>query len=298
KKKEARPFDMSKYATRRIALKVSYLGWDYYGFAAQNQNLPTVEARLVDALLACRLITDVKTNRYTRCGRTDRGVSAAGQVIALDEIPWPTPADAAAAEARDAEREIPYLDLLNRQLPSDIRVLAWSPVASDFDARFNCQWRRYRYYFDARGLDLERMRAAAALYVGKRDFRNFCQIDATKPAMNFERHILACNIVPVHSIDDVEVDANGGNDAPPTGRDGNARFYALDLRGTAFLWHQVRCMMAILFLVGQRLEPVDTVAAMLDPARLAGRPAYDMASELPLVLHHCAFPDDALRWRY
>jgi tRNA pseudouridine38/39 synthase len=362
KKKEPRPFDMSKYARRRIALKISYLGWDYYGFAAQHvggngglsditgdtslsnetsdepamkptksgrnksatdasQQLPTVEAFLMKALLDCRLIADIRSSRYTRCGRTDRGVSAAGQVIALDvrsalplgapgtldehnqTIPWPTAEEAANEEARDAEHELHYPALLNRRLPDNIRVLAWSPVASDFDARFHCQWRRYRYYFDGKGLDIAKMREAAALYVGQHDFRNFCQIDPTKPVMNFERHILSCQIVSAPSIDeneDATTMAQTSSNETTLSQDlrTDTRFYVLDLRGTSFLWHQVRCMMAVLFLVGQGLEPVETVAALLDPNRLAGRPAYDMASELPLVLYECAFKEGALQWRY
>jgi tRNA U38,U39,U40 pseudouridine synthase TruA len=31
--------------------------------------------------------------------------------------------------------EIPYVQILNRILPEDIRVLAWSVAADDFDAR-------------------------------------------------------------------------------------------------------------------------------------------------------------------
>lgn len=37
------------------------------------------------------------------------------------------------------------------------------------------------------------------------------------------------------------------------------------VRGTAFLWHQVRCMTAVLFLIGQGLEKpqVDSQGAVL-----------------------------------
>lgn len=34
------------------------------------------------------------------------------------------------------EQEINYVHVLNRLLPEDIRVIAWAPVARDFDARF------------------------------------------------------------------------------------------------------------------------------------------------------------------
>ncbi|KAI8056632.1 pseudouridine synthase [Syncephalis plumigaleata] len=321
--REARPFDMNKYAMRRIALKVAYFGWPYYGFAAQhvgghgglsnnNDNsdnndmeeqqpattattkmatelLPTIEGRLIDALTSCRLITDPQNSRYTRCGRTDRGVSAAGQVIALDvrsALPFNSPGTLTKERKtipslsemeemeRDALKELPYVDLLNRQLPEDIRVLAWTPVPDDFDARFHCRWRHYRYYFDGSG----------SLFVGERDFRNFCRIDASKPSLSFKRHVLSCDVLPL--------DTNDGT---------RSQFHVLDMKGTAFLWHQVRCMMAVLLLVGQGLESVDTVRALLDVTdehQGRGRPGYDMASELPLVLHHCEFDTQIVKWRY
>ena len=48
----------------------------------------------------------------------------------------------------DVKDELPYIQLLNRVLPEDIRVLAWCPnPPADFSARFNCKERRYRYFF-------------------------------------------------------------------------------------------------------------------------------------------------------
>lgn len=32
---------------------------------------------------------------------------------------------------------------------------------------------------------------------------------------------------------------------------------AIKIKGSAFLWHQVRCMVAVLFLIGQGLESPD-----------------------------------------
>ena len=35
KKKAERAFDFSKCSSRQVALQISYVGWDYKGFAAQ-----------------------------------------------------------------------------------------------------------------------------------------------------------------------------------------------------------------------------------------------------------------------
>ncbi|CAG8765924.1 11215_t:CDS:1, partial [Dentiscutata heterogama] len=73
-------------------------------------------------------------------------------------------------------------------------------------------------------------------------------------------------------------------------------FYVFNLKGTAFLWHQVRCMMAILFLVGQKLEEPSIVNDLLDIKKTPAKPIYNMASELPLVLYDCQY--DNVKWCY
>ncbi len=62
-----------------------------------------------------------------------------------------------------------------------------------------------------------------------------------------------------------------------------------EVHGQAFLWHMVRCLVAIIELVGDGLEAPDVVDALLDVARSPRRPQYVLADEAPLVLHDCAF---------
>ena len=65
-------------------MQIQYEGGPYMGFAAQaGEEDETVEKHLFDTLLKLRLIADKKECHYSRCGRTDRGVSALGQVIGL-----------------------------------------------------------------------------------------------------------------------------------------------------------------------------------------------------------------------
>lgn len=95
-KANSRQMDWSKYSQRSVALHVVYDGTPYFGFAAQNHkptrnqadssnsnqidNFPTVEKALFDALLKVNLIPSRLESNYNRCGRTDKGVSAFGQV--------------------------------------------------------------------------------------------------------------------------------------------------------------------------------------------------------------------------
>ena len=93
-----RDFEPSKYSTRFIALKFAYLGQCYNGLEHHAKNktpLPTVEEVLWKALMKARLIfpspieglESGKVNwegcEYSKCGRTDKGVSAFGQVVGL-----------------------------------------------------------------------------------------------------------------------------------------------------------------------------------------------------------------------
>lgn len=60
-----------------------------------------------------------------------------------------------------ASDELPYIKMLNRVLPQDIRILQWTPVDTGFSARFDCKSRTYRYYFPRGDLDVDLMAEAA-----------------------------------------------------------------------------------------------------------------------------------------
>lgn len=270
KKKIVKEFDFSKYNKRFIALKFAYLGWNYNGlnFQYEPTPLPTVEELILQALEKAKLIkkADPASCNFSRCGRTDKGVSAMNQVISLDVRSRLTKEEQLLKE--NDLKEIPYISVLNSMLPPDIRVTAVCLRPPEkFDARFSCSYRHYRYIFRKYDLDLDLMAEAAKKYEGGHDFRNFCKIDGSKQITNYSRIVLSSKIL--HLKDD---------------------FYVFDLKGTAFLWHQVRCMVAILFLVGQKLESPTIVDDLLNIEKFASKPAYEMANDVPLVLYDCVYP--------
>ena len=79
-RKARRAFDFSAHGRRHVALKIAYLGWGYQGFASQENTSNTIEEKLFEALTKTRLVESRQTANYHRCGRTDKGVSAFGQV--------------------------------------------------------------------------------------------------------------------------------------------------------------------------------------------------------------------------
>lgn len=87
RKRQQRPFDFSAHGRRHVALRIAYLGWGYQGFASQENTPNTIEEKLFEALKKTRLVDDRQTSNYHRCGRTDKGVSAFGQVSISIEVP-------------------------------------------------------------------------------------------------------------------------------------------------------------------------------------------------------------------
>ncbi|KAF1848932.1 pseudouridine synthase [Cucurbitaria berberidis CBS 394.84] len=375
-------FDASKYSTRLIALKFAYLGQKYNGFEHHKNNstpLPTIEEELWKALVKTRLINPIPTqgdtteyNRidrrtftawdkegadvnwegceYSKCGRTDRGVSAFGQVIGVrvrSYKPLPRPQPTGSAEERegidqedesslyttdnkpqpplqpfnDLTDELPYIQLLNRVLPPEIRVYAWCPnPPPNFSARFSCKERRYKYFFTNPGfapvpgspglyntnteskhtmregwLDIEAMKEGCKELVGLHDFRNFCKIDASKQITNFNRRIFHADIEEVSHLSVPSYISHAALSSPSftCPSQGEPKMYAFTLNGSAFLWHQVRSIVAILFLIGQGLESPSVIPALLDIESNPQRPKYEMASDAPLVLWDCVFPHES-----
>jgi len=323
---------------RKVALLMSYEGWHYSGLAIQTAPIsqPTVEGVLLAALEKTHLIEQGagwEGCGFSRCGRTDRGVSSSAQVVTLwlkskrrrDDAgnilgnDWqpdsqsvealqntlPRTRDLRAPRRQPDEditsinttaTEYPYPYLLNRVLPPTIRILGWSPLQDNasFDARFSCISRHYKYFFPLTPiagrppLDLDLMQQAANNLVGEHDFRNFCKVDGSKQIENHRRGVISATI------------SQGDEDC------------VFELIGTAFLWHQVRHIMAVLLLVGSGLEPPAVVKALLNtslsPVDVAtnlasaetidGKPLYQMASALPLQLYRCNYNDGEVDWRY
>ncbi|CAL4931277.1 unnamed protein product [Urochloa decumbens] len=259
---------LSHCSKRLVALKVMYFGQRFYGFSSEGNTEPTVESEIFKALERAKLlVASRKESCYSRCGRTDKGVSASGQVISLY---LRSNIKDVGGGTLDERSEIDYVKVLNRILPQDIRVLGWCPVAADFHARFTCLGREYKYLFWKQDLDILEMQKAASKFVGEHDFRNFCKMDAANVS-NYRRRITEFTI----SACDI--------------RSSNDELCSMTIKGTAFLWHQVRCMVAVLFLIGQGLESPSVVDSLLDITKTPRKPQYKMASELPLILRSCQF---------
>ncbi|KAK8741635.1 hypothetical protein OTU49_002314 [Cherax quadricarinatus] len=350
KAKKERHFDFTRHSKRHVLLKLAYLGWDYQGFAVQEDTQQTIEAQLFSALLKTRLIESRETSSYHRCGRTDKGVSAFHQVISITlrsklksgvGISNPENFDMASSKD-DTGDEINYVQLLNKVLPPEIRMLAWCPVSLGYSARFDCSRRTYKYFFPRGNMNIQEMNESAQYLVGYHDYRNFCKMDVGNGVVNFCRRILSVSIslvcCDVHRIENPSLN----NESLTTEQDKQDIKLNLDLpckfiheatdrrrltsnnflehygknsgicnkkhhtdgydmcvatiEGEAFLWHQVRAIMAILFLVGEGKEKPDIVKHLLDVENHPRKPQYCLASDVPLNLYGTTF--EGVEWQW
>ncbi|XP_049298310.1 tRNA pseudouridine(38/39) synthase [Anopheles funestus] len=278
-KKKNRPFDFSKCYKRHIMLRFYYLGWDYQGFATQEDSIETIEYHLFAALKKVCLIESRETSNYNRCGRTDKGVSAFHQVISLDVRSKFRPEEQLQESCLAAELD--YCSMLNRVLPNDIRCLAWMPMVNPaYSARFDCRSRTYRYFFPRGNLNIAAMEEATRYLVGANDFRNLCKMDVGNGVVNFVRSI---DTVCIRSC---QVDGKS---------DASYDMLYVELKGKAFLWHQVRCIMAVLLLVGEGKEEPSVVKELLDVQKNPCKPQYSMANYVPLNLYECLFNEKSIQ---
>lgn len=157
---------------------IQYEGTRYRGWQVQGNTRDTIQGKL-EALLSRMEGVPVEVHGS---GRTDAGVHAAGQVISFR-----------CAGGKSTEE---IRDYMNRYLPEDMAVLSVEEAASRFHARLHAVRKTYVYriwndpvmnVFGRRfltqveePLNVERMRAAAAVLCGTHDYRAFCSLKRFK----------------------------------------------------------------------------------------------------------------------
>mmetsp|Transcript_15694 Transcript_15694/g.24093 ORF Transcript_15694/g.24093 Transcript_15694/m.24093 type:complete len:106 (+) Transcript_15694:773-1090(+) len=65
--------------------------------------------------------------------------------------------------------------------------------------------------------------------------------------------------------------------------------YMARIKGSAFIWRQVRCMMAVLFMIGRGQEQESVIDQLFDYETLPERPSYEFADGANLILSECGF---------
>jgi len=155
----------------KFKLVIAYDGAAYQGW--QVQKIGTGVQEKVEQALAKLFPSGPRLHGSSR---TDTGVHALG-MVAHFEVP----------ECAMDGRKLALA--LNHWLPEDVRVLSAARASEKFHARFDAKGKQYRYFVwnhtamnplirgtawhVPRTLDLKAMREAAALFVGRHDFKSF-----------------------------------------------------------------------------------------------------------------------------
>lgn len=251
-----------------LALTLSYNGAPFCGFARQKTKVPTVQGSLERALEMV-----FKRPVETVCaGRTDTGVHALGQVVSFGVTE---------AELRD-RTDHALLRSFNALTDDAIAVRRIDRVPDGFSARFDAQWREYRYFlYEGPGeplvmrdfswhvpgsLDVEAMRSAAAHLVGEHDFKSFCVAESAegKPT---RRNVMELQVDPCCIMGDSLV--------------------SIKVVGNAFLHSMVRTMVGTLVMVGRGKRPPEWTADVL--AACDRQAAGEKAPAEGLVFWHVAY---------
>jgi len=220
----------------RWKLTIEYDGGPFSGWQRQPER-PSVQGALERALG----VLEKASTTVQGAGRTDAGVHATGQTAHVDlRRDW------------DGFR---LAEATNWHLrPDPVAVLRAEPASEDFHARFDAVERRYLYRIAMRRapltlergrawrvpgpLDVEAMRAAAALLVGRHDFTTF-------------RSTLCQAKSPVKTLDEIALDVEGET-------------LSLRFRARSFLHAQVRSLVGTLERVGAGRWPPERVRDALE----------------------------------
>jgi tRNA pseudouridine38-40 synthase len=227
----------------RLKLIIEYAGTRYSGWQIQK-NARTVQGEIERAV---REATGADHFELYGSGRTDAGVHASAQVAHLD-IDATMPPEVLRRRINDA-------------LPSDINILRADQVRHKFHARHDAKARSYVYNVARRrtafakpfvwwvkdDLHVDRMRAAAARFVGFHDFQSFSDDDPDEKSTQV-------------LVDTLEIYEDGD-------------LIVIHVEGSHFIWKMVRRLVGVLIEIGRGRLSIDAAAAMLTerselPARL------------------------------
>lgn len=219
----------------RFLICFSYDGSNYSGYQIQP-GLNTIQQCLEDAVY--KVNNSIKRSVHSS-GRTDKHVHALRQYAHVDLDIDITPKKLKRA--------------LNSNLPDDIHVIDVLEVSDKFHARYNVSSKEYKYYLNMGeynpiernyvfqynyDLDVERMKDAIKVFLGKHDFRAF--VTDNKEKENCVRTITTADI-------DVLPDKK----------------IVFTFKGTGFLRYQVRNMVGILIKVGEGKISTEDVEKIL-----------------------------------
>jgi tRNA pseudouridine38-40 synthase len=222
---------------KRIAVKIAYLGDEFAGSQIQP-DLRTVEGEVLSNLTA---IKNCDEPDMKCASRTDRGVNALGNVVVFN------------TDFNDNDVLLKALNAVSK----GVCYRSAATVDKDFNPR-HADERVYRYILPADGINVEKAKECASLFVGEHDFIRFCKADDKPTVMN------------MHSVT-----VNEGEEV-----------LIIEFRSEYFLWNQIRRIASAISSVGRGEMSVDAVRDALNGRPISIGPARPDALTLIDVIYN------------
>ena len=301
----------NEHAKRKVAVLLAYNGAKYSGLQ-KNPDVSTVEEVLEHALHRAGGISDdnvgsLQKVSWSRCGRTDKGVHALGQIISVKLVLTPEG----------------LLERVNGELSgTDISVLAIERASNNFCAHTACSSREYEYLLPTSVLrrpardgggggggggaaptapttdgeppqpagegaasepatpnfgdmsplseaECAKLLALFKAFEGTHRFHNFTDGKLSIQDKAAQRYMLSMRLG-----EQIEL--------------GGAAYIPLRLHGQSFLLHQIRKMVGLLVASFRGDVPPDAISTALSAPKVCGIP---MAPSCALTLRRCLFAE-------
>ncbi|OCT89667.1 tRNA pseudouridine synthase A isoform X2 [Xenopus laevis] len=229
---------------RKFAIMLAYCGRGYHGMQMDitRPNFPTIESTLISALIQAQCIPEIffmqmKQLKFQRCARTDKGVSALGQLVSVRLLP----------SSNTVEK-------INSHLPPEIAVIDMKRVTKGFCPKKMCDKRSYSYMLPTYALsgcapstpdssfrlpreDFHNINNLLSFYKGTHNFHNFTSRKVFQDPSSF-RHMLDLSCSEPFVLHGIE-------------------FAQIHVTGQSFMLYQIRKMVGLIIAVAQGIVPAD-----------------------------------------
>jgi len=279
---------INKLKKRKVALYVGYYGKAYQGMQ-RNPGAHTIEDVLEKALNKAGGISDDNFGDMTkvswmRAARTDKGVSAACNVVSLKMVLEPEG----------------VLDRINEHLPEDIRAFGFVRVTGGFCSRKMCDRRRYGYVLPLWALD-----PSHSVEGNKRQKASAGSAPSGAAAGESERASkdelvsrFSAILQQFQGTHNFHSYTKGKEWSEPQAKrfiirwrletfELNGETYVkCEVLGQSFLYHQIRKMIGMALAISRNVAPEECLQIALNSRKKFNVP---LAPEFPLYLEECVF---------
>lgn len=230
---------------RNLKMMIAYDGSRYKGWQKQKDNDLTIQGK-IETVLSKMTGEDVLV---VGCGRTDSGVHAENYIANF--------------HTKCTLSTDKMLEYLYEYLPEDIVVKSLEDIAERFHARYNVKSKTYVYrinrnkfrdvfsrkytYHLFEKLNLNEMKKASEVLIGKHDFQSFTNLKKGEKST-------------IRTINYINIDEKDG-------------LLEIEVNGDGFLWNMVRIIVGTLLEIGKgNLNPNDVEKILSEKKRWEAGP--------------------------